>query len=94
MKKIILTSLAVLAFAGCSKTLSGKKVEKQIVDDLGKTAQVDKVSCPSSIKAKTGTTFACTATLKGGQKVAIDGKITEVDGSTVHWETKVADKQP
>jgi hypothetical protein len=83
-------SLAFLAVAtsACTKTLDTKGLEPtlagQFDEQFGTTGTT--VSCPTGIKAETGGTFDCTATLSDGSTVTLHITQKNADGE-VQWKS-------
>ena len=88
----LLLVLAVAA-AACSKTLKIDELEPQLANQLNTQLETTgiTVDCPSDVKAETGATFECTATLPNGDTITID--VTQKDDNgNVAW--KVVDASP
>ena len=77
--------LATLAVA-CTKTLKIDQLEPQLESQLDAqlTTTGVTVSCSSDVKAQTGATFDCTATLPNGDTITI--RVTQKDDNgNVSW---------
>ncbi|MCB0866257.1 MAG: DUF4333 domain-containing protein [Solirubrobacterales bacterium] len=77
--------VAVLAFAGCSKTVDSGDLEGQLAEQLapqlGTTKDQASVDCPDDEKAEKGNTFTCTFTDdKSGQSIDVEVTMTNDDG--------------
>ena len=71
---------AVLALAGCDKTLKTDSIEPQIKKAIEQRGtKVTAVTCPGNVTAKKGTKFECTVKTTDGKSGKIE--ITQTDGS-------------
>ena len=74
-----------MSAAGCglgpNHTLNTKSLDSQIAGQLKSRYPVSsvRVTCPGSIKEKSGTKFSCSASL-GSQKVTLNGTVTSSSG--------------
>jgi hypothetical protein len=76
---------SMLAIAACA-SYDKAQTESTIVDDL--SPQVEKVTgtsiksaqCPEEVEVEKGTRFDCTATLKDGNKVQVEGAVVNDAG--------------
>lgn len=67
----------MLALAACAQTLDTDKLQSSIQSKLGEVdLKADSISCPSSVEAKAGNSFECTATVNG---VAVKVSVTQKD---------------
>jgi hypothetical protein len=84
---------AALLLAGCGgggggdgTTIDHTVVETGIETGIAQQQhRASVVSCPKDVKAKTGRTFTCTATLMSGDQHPVTVTVTAADGS-VHYE--------
>jgi hypothetical protein len=59
---------AVVALAGCTKTLDTNDIANQVgIDKLG----YSNVDCPQDVEARQGNNFTCTATTKDGKQIQL-----------------------
>ena len=85
--RVALVFVLAMAAAACSKTLKIDELEPQLAEQLN--SQLDTtgitVDCPSDVKAETGATFDCTATLPNGDTITIE--VTQRDDNgNVSWK--------
>lgn len=96
-----ITTTTILAAAAITTMLVGcgdQEVKKEDVEKIAMeqlTKNVGKpspqITCPSSLKAKVGTTMTCAIPLDG--KVHdVNVKVTSVEGGSAHFDIEVADK--
>ena len=70
--------LAIAVVTGCGETvIDSAKTEDAIAANLEKSQgmKIASVDCPSDVEVKTGTTFDCTVTQKGGEALTAELKI-------------------
>jgi hypothetical protein len=71
-----------LAIAGCA-TYDRAQTEGTIVEDLSPQVEdvtghsIKSADCPNDVKIESGTEFTCTATLKDGIEVKVDGSVDD-----------------
>ncbi|MFW6600171.1 DUF4333 domain-containing protein [Propionibacteriaceae bacterium Y2011] len=98
MRKILVTvavaMVALVSLTGCfgPPTVSQADVEEQISTQLEKQVgtKPDQVTCPGDLTGEVGTTMTCTLTHEG-QSLDVNVEVTEVEGSTVRFNIKVAE---
>ena len=78
VRAAIVACLALVA-TGCTKTLKIDELQTQLATQLNSQLNTTGiiVGCPSKVKAETGGTFNCTATLPNGDTVTI--RVTQSD---------------
>lgn len=89
--KPLLAAVAATAALGATLTACGTKtidsgeLEGELRDQLSADAGVDpegvSVSCPEDVEVEEGKTFECELTAPNGDKVRVDVKLTDDDGS-------------
>ncbi len=68
---------AAVAMVACAQSLDTAKLQSSIQSKLGEVdLKADSITCPSSIEAKAGNNFECTATVKG---VPVKVSVTQKD---------------
>lgn len=82
---LVLVCIAAAA-TGCSKTLKIDDLETEIASQIDTQlgTEGNTVSCPDDVKAESGATFECTATLSTGDAATVEVKQTDGDGN-VTW---------
>lgn len=77
-------TLALILFAGCA-SYDRASTENTIVEDLSPQvkeltgAAIKSARCPAEVKIEDGYRFDCTATLKNGDEVTVDGRVAGED---------------
>jgi hypothetical protein len=73
--------LSAVPLAGCgTKTLDTSQIETQLKTKLAGNAPLKSVDCPSSVDAKKGGKFTCTATAASGNKYTVNVTQTDDNG--------------
>jgi hypothetical protein len=67
---LIAPSLAVLAFAGCGDNTVDSGSAEKLIKQVGNGA-IDSAACPGDVKFKSGGSFECKATLRGGAPATV-----------------------
>ena len=97
MRRTALATLVLAtaaALAGCSATaVEAADVEDQVSTQLEAEVgeEPDKVECPEDLDAEVGATMTCVLT-EGEDTLDVDVEVTEVDGSDVSFDIRVADE--
>ncbi len=91
---VVALPAAVLALAGCTKTIKESDVESKIQQNLAGQLKGTKVSvdCPGGKDAKKGERFTCTAQV-GGKPAAVDVRLLDDEGK-FSFSVRSADPQP
>ncbi len=85
--------VAVIALAGCEKSLETDSIEPQIKDTL--TAQglkVSSVDCPGDVTAKKGEKFECEVKTSDGETTKVEVTQTDDDGRVTYQPADVQAK--
>jgi hypothetical protein len=84
---LALALASAVAVSGCSKTLKMDTVKTSIASGLASKLGLDfdAVNCPETREIKTGDTFACTATVKGGGDLPVSVTQKDDQGNIV-WK--------
>lgn len=97
MKSYVVALAAAVLLAGCSGSVSvgGPKVDKADLEEkvagqiTGADADKLKVACEGDLKGEKGETQDCVVSDGAGGESLVRAEATDVDGKTVHFETKL-----
>ena len=82
--------VAVVALAGCEKTLETDSIEPQIKDTLTKQGlKVGSVDCPGDVTAKKDDKFECDVKMSDGETIKIEVTQTDDEGQVTYQPADV-----